>query len=182
VHTQTDPLFRKRLPCRLRVAGGSHSGMVLNLSRCGLFVQTSAGPPPGAQVAIDLDVTSHTNTLPIGARVVWRRVVAPHLRSLTQGGIGVRIDSAPEAYYSFLAELAGEAPAGRSSRGPEASGPPPESRPEAPKTEFRVRVKQSEGPRSRTLTLRCESVQEARERALTVTGSGWVVLEAERTD
>jgi hypothetical protein len=156
--------------------------MVLNVSRRGLFVQTSAGPSPGAQVAIDLDLASHTNTLAIGARVVWRRVVAPHLRSVTRGGIGVRIDSAPEAYYSFLAEVAGEAPAGRHSCASEASGPPPESRPEAPKTEFRVRVKQSGGPRSRTLMLRCGSAKEARERALTVAGSGWVVLEAERSD
>ena len=182
MQTQTEPRFKKRLPCRLRVDGGSHSGMVLNMSRRGLFVQTSAGPSPGTQVAIDLDVANHTNTVPIGARVVWRRVVAPHLRSVTRGGIGVRIDSAPEAYYSFLAEVAGEVPAGRPSRGLEASGPSPESRPEAPKTEFRVRVKQSGGPRSRTLTLRCESVKEARERALTVAGSGWVVLETERSD
>jgi Tfp pilus assembly protein PilZ len=153
--------------------------MVLNVSRCGLFIQTSAGPSPGASVAIDLDVASQPDTLPIGARVVWRRVVAPHLRALSQGGIGVRIDSAPEAYYGFLAWVAGEAPSARPSGGLETREPAPESRSEAPKMEFRVRVKQAGGPRSRTLTLRCESLEEARTRALTIVGSDWVILEAE---
>jgi Tfp pilus assembly protein PilZ len=179
VHAQAEPRFRKRLPCRLKVAGGSHSAMVLNVSRCGLFVQTSAGPPPGASVAIDLDVARHPDTLPIGARVVWRRVVAPHLRALSQGGIGVRIDSAPEAYYGFLAGVAGETPGARPSGGPETSGPAPEARSDASTMEFRVRVKQTGGPRSRTLTLRCESVEEARARALAIVGSDWVILEAE---
>jgi Tfp pilus assembly protein PilZ len=181
VYAQVEPRFRKRLPCRLKVAGSSHSGMVLNLSRGGLFVQTSAGPPTGADVVVDLDVASHPDTVPIGGRVVWRRMVAPHLRTLTQGGVGVRIESAPEVYYSFLSGVSGEAPGTRSSVDCETAEPALESRSDSPGIEFRVRVKQEGGPRSRTLTLHSESEEEARSRALSIVGAGWAVLELKRS-
>ena len=181
MYAQAEPRFRKRLPCRLKVAGSSHSGMVLNLSRGGLFVQTSAGPPPGADVVVDLDVASHSDTVPIGGRVVWRRMVAPHLRTLTQGGVGVRIESAPEVYYSFLSGVAGEAPGARPSADCETAGPALESPSDSPGIEFRVRVKQEGGPRSRTLTLHSESEEEACGRALSIVGAGWAVLELKRS-
>jgi Tfp pilus assembly protein PilZ len=181
VQTQAEPRFRKRLPCRLKVAGGSHSAMVLNVSRGGLFVQTGAGPPPGAEVRVELDVASHSDSVPIGGKVVWRRMVAPHLRSLTQGGVGVRIESAPEAYYSFLSGMTGEAPRTSPSAGCEGAEPVPEPPSAAPRIQFRIRIKQDGGPRSRTLMLHCESEAEARERAMAIAGSGWVVLELERS-
>ena len=179
MQTQAEPRFRKRLPCRLKVGGNSHAAMVLNLSRGGLFVQTSAGPPPGAGVWIDVDVANRSETLPIGGKVVWRRVVAPHLRTLSQGGIGVRIESAPEGYYSFLSGVAGAAPETPPSAGCEAAGPAPELPSDPPKAAFRVRLKQQGGPRSRTMTLHCESEEEARNRALAIAGAGWVILELE---
>ena len=180
MEAQAEPRFKKRLPCRLKVAGSSHSGMVLNLSRGGLFVQTSAGPPPGADVVVDLDVASQPDTVPVGGRVVWRRMVVPHLRTLTQGGIGVRIENAPEVYYSFLSGVAGEAPATHLSADSESAEPVLESPSESPGIEFRVRVKQAGGPRSRTLSLRSESEEEARSRALSIAGAGWAILELKR--
>jgi hypothetical protein len=153
--------------------------MVLNVSRGGLFIQTSAGPPPGAEVMVDLDVASGSAPLPIGAKVVWRRVVAPHLRTLSQGGIGIRIESAPEAYFQFLSAVAGGASASPPSARPAVRAPAPEAAPEPTGTAFRVRVKQKGGPRSRTLVLHCRSEAEARSRALRAAGTGWVVLEVE---
>jgi Tfp pilus assembly protein PilZ len=181
VYAQAEPRFRKRLPCRLKVAGSSHSALVLNLSRGGLFVQTSAGPPPGAGVLLDLDVAGHPNTVPIGGRVVWRRMVAPHLRTLTQGGVGVRVESAPEAYYNFLSGVAGEVPSRPPSSDCETAGPALESGSDSPGIEFRVRVKQEGRPRSRTLTLHSESAEGARSRALSIVGAGWVILELKRS-
>jgi Tfp pilus assembly protein PilZ len=181
VGTQAEPRFKKRLPCRLKVAGSSHTAMVLNVSRGGLFVQTSAGPPPGADVEIDLDVASRTEAVPIGARVVWRRVVAPHLRTIAPGGVGVRIESAPEAYYSFLSAMAGEASTAPPCAGCESAGPALEAQPQSPGIEFRVRVKQEGGSRSRTLTFHSESEAEARTKALRIAGAGWVILELERS-
>ena len=132
-------------------------------------------------MVVDLDVASHPDTVPIGGRVVWRRMVAPHLRTLTQGGIGVRIENAPEVYYSFLSGVAGEVPSMRPAADSETAGPVLESPSESPGIEFRVRVKQEGGPRSRTLTLHSESEEEACGRALSIAGAGWVVLELKRT-
>jgi hypothetical protein len=155
--------------------------MVLNLSRGGLFVQTSAAPRPGAEVWLDLNLATRSETVPIGARVVWRRAVAPHLRTVSQGGFGVQIRSAPETYFRLLSDLVGDAPAiAPPARRPEpqpAAGP----RPDSSVSEFRVRLKQEGGPRSRALTVRCGSESEARELALERVGGGWVVLGLERT-
>ena len=56
MHTAVDPRFKKRVPCRLRAPGGAGAGMVLNVSRGGLFVQTSTVASPGQTVHIDLGV------------------------------------------------------------------------------------------------------------------------------
>ncbi len=96
-----DPRFRKRLPCRIRVDESRYSGIVLNLSRTGLFVQTAAAAPPGGSIELEL-----RGEAPLQARVVWLRRVPQQLRSVSQGGIGVRIVGAPESYYHLLVEAA----------------------------------------------------------------------------
>jgi hypothetical protein len=154
--------------------------MVLNVSRGGLFVQTSAGPPPGADVTVDLDVAGASAAVAVGGKVIWRRVVAPHLRTISQGGVGVRIETAPEAYYSFLSGVAGEGPGPRPAVGGESAGAPLEPGPDAPQFAFRIRVKKAGGPRSRTLTLHAESEERAHDRALAIAGAGWTILELER--
>lgn len=179
MEAKAEPRFRKRLPCRVKVDGSSHAGMVLNVSRGGLFVQTSAGPPPGAGVVVDLDLANRSKTVPIGGRVVWRRVVASHLRTLSQGGFGIRIELAPEAYYRFLLAVAGEVPGARPSAACESAGPALETRPDSPRRGFRVRLKQEGAPRSRTMVLHCGSEEEARSRALATVGASWVILELE---
>ena len=68
--------------------------MVLNLSGTGLFVQTNASAQPGDPVELTLG-----GSIPVTGEVVWRRQVAPMLRSVAEGGVGVRIRNAPEAYY-----------------------------------------------------------------------------------
>jgi Tfp pilus assembly protein PilZ len=179
VEAKVEPRFRKRLPCRVRAGGSSYAGMVLNLSRGGLFVQTGAGVPPGAGVVVDLDLANHPETVPIGGRVVWRRVVASHLRTVSRGGIGVRIESAPEPYYRLLMAVTGEAPGAAPSAGHERVGPAVEAPLGTPKKGFRVRVKKEGAPRSRTMLLHCGSEEEARARALSRVGEGWVILELE---
>ena len=82
MHTAAEPCFKKRVPCRLQITGGSHAGMVLNVSRGGLFVQTTAGASPGEAVHLEL-APGEGEPLALDARVVWRRVVAPHLRTVT---------------------------------------------------------------------------------------------------
>jgi Tfp pilus assembly protein PilZ len=153
--------------------------MALNLSKSGLFIQTSAGPPRGTAVVVDLDVPDDEETISVEARVVWRRVVAPHLRTISQGGVGLRIESAPEAYYHYLSGVVGQALGSRTPTGGETVAPEPEARSDCARTDYRVRLKQEGGPRSRTVMLQCESEAEARTEALDVVGMGWMILEVE---
>ena len=170
---QAQPRIRKRIPCSLRIGGRRHSGLILNLSRGGLFVQTTAGGEPGAGLAVELNLGAEADALELDAEVVWRRVVAAHLRTITHAGVGLRIRRAPEPFYALLLRLQhgdGEA----APRAPAASAPTP------PAASFRIRVKQTAGPRSKILTMTGASEAEARHRALAQTGHGWTVLEVER--
>ena len=108
--------------------------------------------------------------IPLRATVVWRRVVVPHLRAVTLAGVGLRIQTAPEAYYAFLSEVSG----GTTAQVP-AAGPA-----DSVASRFRVRVKQAGGTRSRALLIQCASEAEARHQALAKAGSGWVILEIDR--
>ena len=100
-----DRRFRKRLSCRIRVDESRYSGIVLNLSRTGLFVQTAATVRPGGSIELQL-----RGEAPLQAQVVWLRRVPQHLRSVSQGGVGVRIVGAPESYYHLLVEAAAGSP------------------------------------------------------------------------
>jgi hypothetical protein len=154
--------------------------MVLNVSPNGLYVQTNAVAPSGTLV--DLDLTpGPERTIPLQATVVWRRLVPRELRNDAQGGFGLRIRSASEAYYELLTDClpAGSLPTRRG--GPAPDAPMPEGPAQAVVTpRYRVRVGQSGGSRSRWLVIACDSESEARRRALTEIGDSWNVLEVER--
>jgi hypothetical protein len=141
--------------------------MVLNVSRSGLFVQTTAGASPGD--AVHLELALGRAELPLDARVVWRRVVAPHLRTVSTGGMGVHIQYASDAWFGFLAGLAASAPA-------EEVAVPAADRPHG----FRVRLRHFTSPRTRTLVVAAADEREARERARQQAGGEWAVIELVR--
>jgi Tfp pilus assembly protein PilZ len=167
MHAAADPRFKKRVPCRLQFSGSTYSGMVLNLSRRGLFVQTSAGAGPGDPVHLDLAVTG-AEPCPIDARVVWRRVVAAHLRTVSTGGMGLHIQYANDSFFGFVAGLAATEPA--------------EAGTEATRTalpRYRVRLRLAASPRTRIVTIAAADGAEARERARQLAGAEWAVLDLE---
>ncbi len=170
---QVEPRFRKRIPCRVASSARSSSGMVLNVSRSGLFVQVAAGLEPGDEVALDLEPDGGA-TIPVRGRVVWRRLVGARLRSVTQGGVGVQLQGTPDAYADLVSGIA-------SSREAREPGRTPEATPIAPRPRYRVRLKQCGKPRSRWLEVAAPSESEARAEALTRLGDGWEVLEVERS-
>ena len=92
---------RKRVPCRVWIGKSSYSGVVLNLSRKGMFVQTCAAMSAGDPIDLKL-----RGEIDVQAQVVWRRRVPPALRTSAEGGVGVRILGAPEDYYQPLVEVA----------------------------------------------------------------------------
>ena len=172
MHAATDPRYRKRLPCRLRVPSGKHSGMVLNLSRSGMFVQTGAAVSPGDAVHLDLAVGDE-GTVGVDARVVWRRQVAPHLRTVSTGGMGVHIQYASDVYFGLVARLAEGAPLDESAAVPREAAPGPA---------FRVRLRFAGSSRTRIVTVAAVDEREACERARQRMGAQWEALDLEKIE
>ena len=99
---KAEPRFRKRVPCRLWVGKSSYSGIVLNLSRQGMFIQTRAGIKAGGWINMNL-----RGEIEVQVQVVWRSQIPRALHSAAGGGVGVHIVGAAEGYYELLVEAAG---------------------------------------------------------------------------
>jgi len=121
VQVRPDARIKKRLPCRVKVAGTSFGGMVLNVSRSGLFVQTTARVDPGTEMWLELNPSAERSAIELGAQVIWKRVVDARLRGVVSGGVGLKIHSAPESYYTLLMRLAAVAPQTKPAGAAEAS-------------------------------------------------------------
>jgi len=173
---QAEPRVKKRIPCELSFGGDRHSGIVLNVSRGGLYVQTSVGPSPGERVEIDLTPAASSDpAVNLSATVVWKRVVSRRLLSGGHGGVGLRITEAEPAFYDFLGELLpGALDATEVEPDPAVAAATADTAPR-----YRVRVRERGRPRSKTLLVCGDSEQEAGERALFEAGEGWTVLEIE---
>jgi hypothetical protein len=165
---QQDPRIKRRLSCDLFFDGARHTGIVLNVSRSGLFVQTAIAAQPGSDVAIDLNGPSG-ESFEVDARVVWKRIVQSELMGVAHGGVGVWIKRASTSFYDFLDDIA--EPAARSS--PAAS---------SPLYRYQIRVKLEGQPRSRALTVFAENEDAAHRQALQKVGEGWCVIALEEHD
>jgi len=74
--------------------------------------------PEGSGTVVDLELNPLERAKPIAltARVVWRRAVPAQLRTIVNGGFGMQIIRADEAYYGLLSALVerrGTTPDGR---------------------------------------------------------------------
>jgi hypothetical protein len=88
------------------VNGQRYTGIVIDISATGLFVQTSAAPKPGTPVMLELQLPNG-DLLPLHANVARRRNVPAHLKSIAQGGVGLCLEGAPEAYFQLIEDLQG---------------------------------------------------------------------------
>jgi hypothetical protein len=95
---------RRRLTCELQVLGARYSGVLLDLSPTGLFVQTNVEPPTGTSLRVVVRAPLG-ESWEIDANVVRRRRVHRDAVSVKPPGLGLSIISAPEGYYQFLASL-----------------------------------------------------------------------------
>jgi hypothetical protein len=180
--------IKRRITCELLLAGRSYRGIVLDLSATGIFVQTEATPGPGERMRIRFH-TATGEEFEADAAVARRQVVPRELAGVVRGGLGLRVERPPEAYFRLIGmEGTVEKPRGlgmetqivqnrpaAARRAPE----PPKPAPAPALPEFRVRVKQTDGPRSRTLKLAAADAADARRRALRELGAGWEVLSVE---
>jgi hypothetical protein len=164
---------RRRLACRIVVGRQRFSGVILDLSASGMFVQTSAKPRPLEAVGIEISLPGHREPLRVDAEVARLRLVPGQLVIVAQGGVGLRITNAPEAYFAFLRAVlpAGSVPAPES---------PSAANPVQPK--YRVRMSQIGGARSRTVHVRARSAQEAAALAVEAAGGGWKPIETCEVD
>ena len=178
-----NPRTKKRMTCGLSIEGRHYSGFVLDISPGGLYVQTSARPAPGTPVEVELGLPTRKQPLQMRAKVARQKLVPPELLSVAQGGIGLQLDDPPEVFTEYCASVAqpepdAETPA-KSGDVPEAAADQTTPAEGGGSLRYRVRVSHMSGPRSRTITVSCETLEEAKQKALAEVGEGWKVLSAD---
>ncbi len=183
---------KMRIACEVSVGACRHSGLVLNVSPGGLFIQTGARPTSGDPVRIALNVPGRSEAMALDATVVWKRVVPASLLRVAQGGVGLSLVNPPEGYYQFLAaamrthaQKRNPASTQEPTRSEPTSAAPidPSAGAEACETSKRsdsYTVRVSLGQRSRIVTVSAASEKRARVIALERAGTGWKVIGFER--
>lgn len=91
------------MTCDLLIAGKRHSAIVTDLSASGLYVRTQQMPDHGAAVRLILHPES--GEIELDAEVVREHRMSRHHTTGTPSGLGLRIVSAPEAFFQLLTEL-----------------------------------------------------------------------------
>ena len=161
----------KRMPCTVRLGEASFTGLVLNLSEGGVFVQTRAEAARGHRVRLELLAPDEGAGIPLSGTVAWRKTVPGQLHPVSGGGFGVSIRQADARYYAALARWT------HVGAGIGADASAADDAPRHEVSEWRVRVRAVASPRSRTLTIEAATEDEARERALAHVGASWSVIE-----
>jgi hypothetical protein len=96
------PRHKRRMTCELRYEGRKASGIVLDLSASGLFVQTSARLDPGSVLQLILEARGDTAEMDLRVRVARQRRTEPRLAALVPPGLGLQILDAPGAYFDLI--------------------------------------------------------------------------------
>ena len=99
------PRHKRRITCELRYEGRKASGIVLDLSASGLFVQTSARPEPGSVLQLILEARGDAAALDLRVRVARQRRTEPRLAALVPPGLGLQILDAPGGYFDLIEAL-----------------------------------------------------------------------------
>jgi len=157
---------KRRIPCQLWVGEREHSALILDVSPSGLFIQTHAKTQRSERLRIQF---SHEDQLlELKVEVVRIKTVPQNLLAAAKGGVGVRIVTAPEEYYTLLEGL-----------GINERAKPTFELEREPGLRFRVHVAQIGGPRSRRVEVSAADADAAGVRALEEIGGGWKVLRVE---
>jgi hypothetical protein len=185
------PRERKRLLCEIRLNESRYSGIAIDVSATGLFVQTSVKPNPGEKVEIRLSLPGCTEPVVMTARVARKKMVPAQLLTLAQGGVGLALVTPDDAYLDFVATMSLEhaeavarlrAAAARSAGGGATkadSGPVERNAPPPPKR-FRIHAVESATGKKNAYLATCSNEAEACEELLKQLGEAWQVLFVER--
>ena len=186
------------MSCEINVNGARSSGIVLDVSATGLFVQTNVKPSPGIVAMLRLSLPGEKEPVAMKARVARKKMVPPQLLAVAGGGVGFAITEPAEAYLDFVARMSpehAEAVAqvrakGRKRAGSGAARARPtdvaggkkesgEKREAAPKR-FRIHAVETSTGRKNSFLATCPSEQEASDQVLAELGDEWKVLFIER--
>lgn len=178
MQTNVEPRVRKRLPCTLGHADRHQSGLILNLSNGGLFIQTNLPVEPGSLIDIGFRNPSGQDEIDIHGAVIWRRRVSSRMMGRTESGMGVRLLGQPSAYSEMMSSFLEKAE-------PELIRDAPVAAPEVANTpervidakEYIVRLALEGSPRTKRLVIVSNNPGSARSEALIRAGEGWSVLE-----
>jgi hypothetical protein len=154
---------KRRATCELKIAGQPASGILIDISDSGLFVQTNAMATPGTEVAVRILGNAGAPDQHFDTVVARVKRVPSELLSVAPGGLGLKI------VRSKSVGANGVRAAARAVAEPE---PPP-----VPKRRFRVRLGQNGGRRSRLVDVDSHDEAAARRAALALAGPGWEATE-----
>ena len=93
-----------RIECELYFAGSRHAGVVKDISRGGLFVQTRAQVPLGAPITLVFPRNEVRTEIRVVGRAVRTEQIGAHLETHGPGGIGMEVTE-PGALGRLLADL-----------------------------------------------------------------------------
>ena len=159
---------KQRLVCEIVVEGKSFPGIVRDLSRSGLFVQTRAKPETNSVVEVVFAAGDASQPeIRLEAGVARQRDVQSGLQHSVPAGVGLEVLDPPETFFE-LVEAQSHAVETPSAQADGAA---------AVLRTFRVRLTQTGKPGSRIETIRCENAAGARARALSRAGRGWKITE-----
>jgi hypothetical protein len=161
---------RKRLTCELVIGESRQTVFVRDLSPDGLFVQTRAKVDPNARVRLVFGAQADLPQMEFEARVTRKRHTPPRLQSSVPSGVGLEVIDPPAAYLTLVERSA-------ASGVQDAEAPKEEAAAGAGIRTFRVRLIQRGKPNASVFTVRSESLQGARARALARAGRDWKIAD-----
>jgi Tfp pilus assembly protein PilZ len=186
------PRKKKRLSCEIVSNGSRYSGIAIDLSATGLFVQTNVKPMPGSMVKVGISLPGVSEPVAMEARVARKKIVPPELLTLAHGGVGLAFVEPNDAYLDFVAEISpehadavekvrakpggvrrkGGTGKGAGSRGG-ANGATAASR-------FRIHAVETASGKRNSFLVACATEQEASDEVSKQLGDEWQVLFIER--
>jgi hypothetical protein len=162
---------RKRLTCELVVGESRQTVFVRDLSPEGLFVQTRARIDPNAKVCLAFAAQADLPAIELEVRVRRKRHTPPRLQSSVPSGVGLEVIDPPPAYLTLVERSA------TSGGVQDAEGPKEDAAAGSGIRTFRVRLIQRGKPNATVFTVRSESLQGARARALARAGRDWKIAD-----
>ncbi|MBW2289601.1 MAG: PilZ domain-containing protein [Deltaproteobacteria bacterium] len=186
------PRKKKRLSCEIVSNESRFSGIAIDISATGLFIQTNVKPTPGTLIEVGISLPGVDEPVRMEARVARKKIVPPELLTLAHGGIGLALVQPAEAYLDFVAAMSPEhaeavanirAKAGSvGGGGGTGEGARPRSGANAATAArlFRIHAVETTSGKRNSFLVSCVTEQEASDEVSKQLGDEWQVLFIER--